>query len=106
MDKSRIHHDYCTYASVVSSTTARMLLALAVWHGWYIWQAIAAVAFFNGLLRDTVYMGYLMGFKQRKSYNPAGIDLIQYGFAQHQMTGGSPSSQNIRSRKTHNPIDL
>ena len=70
-----------------------MLLALAVWHGWCIWQAIAAVAFLNGLLRDAVYMEYPIGFKQRKSSNPAGIDLIQYGFAQHQMTGGSPSSQ-------------
>lgn len=64
VDKNQLHHDYCTYAPVVSSTTTRMLFALAAWNGWNIRQADAAVAFLNGTLRDTVYMRQPMGFEQ------------------------------------------
>lgn len=64
VDKSQLQHDYCTYAPVVSSTTTRMLFALAAWNGWNIRQADAAVAFLNGTLRDTVYMRQPIGFEQ------------------------------------------
>ena len=64
IDKNQLQYDYCTYAPVVSATLTRLLFALAAKYGWTIRQMDAAVAFLNGIMRDTIYMRQPTGFEQ------------------------------------------
>lgn len=55
-----------TYASVVKASSWRIMLALAVKHGWKIHQSDIKTAYLNGKLEDEIYMNPPKGFELPK----------------------------------------
>lgn len=56
IDKNQLEYDYYTYVPVVNPHTIHLLFAVAAWKGWAIRRVDVAVAFLNGMLKDTIYM--------------------------------------------------
>ncbi|KAI3647783.1 hypothetical protein MP228_008004 [Amoeboaphelidium protococcarum] len=55
--KQKAGIDYTeTFAPVAKFTTIRLVLALAVYYGMYVWQMDFSTAFLNGELEDEIYM--------------------------------------------------
>jgi hypothetical protein len=58
-----------TFAPVSRYETMKLLLALAVQNGWYIFQLDVKSAFLNGVLNEEIYVEQPAGFKKSNSTN-------------------------------------
>lgn len=63
MQQAGIDYD-STYAPTTSMTSLRVLLAVAVYHGWAIWNIDFVTAFLNGLVEEDIYMEYAEGLEE------------------------------------------
>lgn len=60
-----------TYAPTASLTTLRLLLAMAVYFGWAIWNIDFVTAFLNGFIDEDIYMDYPEGLDKITDYHLA-----------------------------------
>ena len=58
-----------TFSSVAKIKSIRILLAIAAFHDYEIWQMEYKTAFLNGKLEEDVFMTQLEGFEHRKYLN-------------------------------------
>ncbi|KAA3450189.1 polyprotein [Gossypium australe] len=74
-----------TFSSVAMFKSIRILLAIATFHDYEIWQMDVKTAFLNGKLEEDVYMTQPEGFQASQSWNIRFNDAIkEFGFIKNE----------------------
>ncbi|KAL0294645.1 UNVERIFIED_CONTAM: Copia protein [Sesamum radiatum] len=72
-----------TYSSVAMNKSIRIMLAIAVWYDYKIWQMYVKMAFLNGFVEEEIYMDQPEGFTSvGEEQKVCHIQRSIYGFKQ------------------------
>ena len=95
---SQIYGDYDeTYSPVAAPKSIRVLLAIAVFYDYEIWQMDVKTAFLNGKLSEDVYMTQPEGFVHPKNSNKVcKLERSIYGLKQASRSWNLCFDQKIR----------
>ena len=94
-----------TFSTVAMLKSVRIMLAIAAFYNYEIWQMDVKTAFLNGFLKEELYMMQLEGFVDPKGANKVcKLQQSIYGLVQASRSWNIPSKHMVLYRLSEKPV--